>query len=591
MSVNLLTIANILDQQTASPNSELMYDASAENTRTFTAHLSEQTSDEIHDSKQSRYYDEAAYDSNLEDHNRFREFIDKQTKDVNAEKNHETTPEKNESKDSTQPEATPVENPQNSKLTGEQNKEESADTIELNTRQKLADLIEGAKGNKTQPEILNSQNSSDIDLISNSAKNIAASQTVSTEAIKNQSTADQNQQTADATSLTTLNDPKISTSDTAKVNIAEELSLDAITVNTTKTSDSGEQTTSVENSGKVSTETLPANTSELLTDQIPDSGNVKNNNTQNVNTLTNANAEVASTTQETSTENSAINADKAYTEDLLKEIQQAQSSSESNSEATDKQTSTKQAGTLNSKAVQEGIYSENLSSKTTDVQLPADQNQSGNNSGSADSYQNDTTQIFAQNTTNTSFTEQTNTFTAAAETTNISAQSQSITDNGPAPIGNQILEAVRSSMSNQNGDKEITIQLNPPELGKVSVKFQEQGTEITGTLEVSKAQTRAEIEHALPEMLRGLADSGVAIKRLEVVLSQDNQPGQQSARDPLFQDGQFQQQDHSNPGQSDERQHTTQTSYGPTARSRYQYSSTSDPYEMLVTNNSINMLV
>jgi len=133
--------------------------------------------------------------------------------------------------------------------------------------------------------------------------------------------------------------------------------------------------------------------------------------------------------------------------------------------------------------------------------------------------------------------------------------------------------------------------LNPPELGKVSVKFLEQGAEITGTLEVSKAQTRAEIENALPEMIRNLADSGIAIKRLEVVLSQNDQPDQQPAKDPLLQDGEFQQQNSENPSQSSKQKQTTGTTQGPTGRSRYQYQTAADTYEMLLTNNSINMLV
>ena len=133
--------------------------------------------------------------------------------------------------------------------------------------------------------------------------------------------------------------------------------------------------------------------------------------------------------------------------------------------------------------------------------------------------------------------------------------------------------------------------MNPPELGKVSVKFQEQGGELTGTLEVSKAQTRTEIEQVLPEIIRSLADSGVAIKRIEVVLSQNDESEQQASRDPLLQDGAFQQRDSANPGQSGNEQQTTQTYYGPTARSRYQYQNAAELHDMLVTNTSIDMLV
>jgi flagellar hook-length control protein FliK len=93
-------------------------------------------------------------------------------------------------------------------------------------------------------------------------------------------------------------------------------------------------------------------------------------------------------------------------------------------------------------------------------------------------------------------------------------------------IGEQIRESVRTSLS--QGDQQITIRLNPPELGKVFIKFQEQDGEITGILEVSKQQTRYEVEQALPEVIRNLADSGIGIRRLEVVMTNTEQSQQEN---------------------------------------------------------------
>ncbi len=72
--------------------------------------------------------------------------------------------------------------------------------------------------------------------------------------------------------------------------------------------------------------------------------------------------------------------------------------------------------------------------------------------------------------------------------------------------------------------------------------------EITGLLQVDKPQTRDQIQQVLPEIIQNLADSGIVIKRLEVVLTnqqdqytlkdqsstagQDNWSGQQSSPDP-----------------------------------------------------------
>jgi len=116
-----------------------------------------------------------------------------------------------------------------------------------------------------------------------------------------------------------------------------------------------------------------------------------------------------------------------------------------------------------------------------------------------------------------------------------------------ANIGKQILESIHSSFIHRSGDKQITVNLNPPELGQVSIKFQEQGTQLTGLLEVSKTQTRTEIEQALPQIIRNLSDSGINIKRLEVVLTTGDRTEQEAAKgDSLFYNQQ-QQKDFNNP--------------------------------------------
>ncbi len=98
-------------------------------------------------------------------------------------------------------------------------------------------------------------------------------------------------------------------------------------------------------------------------------------------------------------------------------------------------------------------------------------------------------------------------------------------------IGGQILDSVHASLS--RGDRQVLVRLHPPELGTVLVRFQEQGRQVTGILEVGRSDTRHEIEQALPQVLRGLQDAGVQVRRFEVVMSD------QSERD--FSKGQWQQ--------------------------------------------------
>ncbi|MBN2136612.1 MAG: flagellar hook-length control protein FliK [Sedimentisphaerales bacterium] len=91
--------------------------------------------------------------------------------------------------------------------------------------------------------------------------------------------------------------------------------------------------------------------------------------------------------------------------------------------------------------------------------------------------------------------------------------------NTSASVSEQIQESIRGSVG--GAERQITISLNPPELGKVVVRFQEQEDQLTGLLEVSKAQTRVEIQQVLPEITRNLQELGVHIRRLEVVMTSE----------------------------------------------------------------------
>jgi flagellar hook-length control protein FliK len=105
-----------------------------------------------------------------------------------------------------------------------------------------------------------------------------------------------------------------------------------------------------------------------------------------------------------------------------------------------------------------------------------------------------------------------------------------------ATISRQIQESVSGAV--RRGDQQITVQLSPPELGKVSIRFRERDGQISGSLQVSRTQTRAEIQQVLPQILRTLQDSGVQVKRLEVLLTNDqNQPGFKDQALPGQQDG------------------------------------------------------
>jgi flagellar hook-length control protein FliK len=90
-------------------------------------------------------------------------------------------------------------------------------------------------------------------------------------------------------------------------------------------------------------------------------------------------------------------------------------------------------------------------------------------------------------------------------------------ENTMQSVGEQILDSMRASLD--RGDNELVVRLHPPELGMVLVRFRENGEQISGLLEVSRSDTRHEIEQVLPPVLRSLQDAGIPMEKLEVVLS------------------------------------------------------------------------
>jgi flagellar hook-length control protein FliK len=96
------------------------------------------------------------------------------------------------------------------------------------------------------------------------------------------------------------------------------------------------------------------------------------------------------------------------------------------------------------------------------------------------------------------------------------ATAESAVAKGPAQdIGEQILDSMRAALD--RADSEVHVRLCPPELGTVLVRFRENSERISGLLEVSRDDTRREIERALPDVVRSLQDAGIRVERLEVV--------------------------------------------------------------------------
>ncbi len=223
----------------------------------------------------------------------------------------------------------------------------------------------------------------------------------------------------------------------------------------------------------------------------------------------------------------------------------------------------------------------------TNIQISISETKNHNSSTHNKNQNSDFEQIPNHNNPTTSVTELSPNSAGGTKTAELPAQTSP--NNISADIGKQIYESIHSSFSQEGRNQQITVQLNPPELGKVFIKFQEQDSHITGLLEVSKAQTRIEIEQAIPQIVRSLQDAGIQIKRLDVVLSQEEQPEQGALKEQTLQNGWARQQGSAdsytggnNPDVSEINEWLINNN---------SYRNISELQESLTPNGSINMLI
>jgi hypothetical protein len=178
-------------------------------------------------------------------------------------------------------------------------------------------------------------------------------------------------------------------------------------------------------------------------------------------------------------------------------------------------------------------------------------------------------QILSGNNTATYFEKQSSPFPDTVMTDN--QPTQASPSDVSASITKQILESIHSPSYQQSGTQQITIRLNPPELGKVFIKFEEQENQIIGLLEVSKAQTRYEVE-----------------QRLEVALT--DQGEQQPYRDESLQDGTFQQHHEFSQESNPDNHGVIGTNESVISRNNDNYQESLET-DIHITDNSINILI
>lgn len=94
-------------------------------------------------------------------------------------------------------------------------------------------------------------------------------------------------------------------------------------------------------------------------------------------------------------------------------------------------------------------------------------------------------------------------------------------------IGKQIADSISTAANNNT--KQITIRLNPPELGRVVIKISQQASHIDVVLEASRPETKEQLQQAFGQVSKNLADSGISLRQFEVRSAEQSRSGFESA--------------------------------------------------------------
>ena len=99
--------------------------------------------------------------------------------------------------------------------------------------------------------------------------------------------------------------------------------------------------------------------------------------------------------------------------------------------------------------------------------------------------------------------------------TNGNAKTSATSESGPTsrstppPVPDQVLKTLRSAI--MNGEKEIQLRLDPPELGSVRLGLVMDGEQLQVTVQASSELSRKALEEALPDLRRLLEGDGVQV--------------------------------------------------------------------------------
>ncbi len=87
-------------------------------------------------------------------------------------------------------------------------------------------------------------------------------------------------------------------------------------------------------------------------------------------------------------------------------------------------------------------------------------------------------------------------------------------------LAGQITESMQTAV--RGSARELVVQLHPAELGRIAIRFRQDGDQLIGMIQVSQRQVRADIEQAIPQILQNLEQAGTQIRRIDVEIQSDS---------------------------------------------------------------------
>jgi len=109
----------------------------------------------------------------------------------------------------------------------------------------------------------------------------------------------------------------------------------------------------------------------------------------------------------------------------------------------------------------------------------------------------------------------------AASVPELQAARPSVEAEENASLADQVAQSLRGTL--ERGGREITLRLNPPELGRVRMSLQAEGREVRGLLEADNVRTLGQLQREAPLLMSRLAEAGIQVRRMDFVLADAGQ--------------------------------------------------------------------